>query len=64
MPCRLYGQVTYDEELQACVDTNARVLAEDCMYIIYYGPTKRYFRYNLTIDRFNLTSAKDHDKTT
>ena len=66
IPSRFYGQVTYIEELQAYVfvDTNARVLAEGYMFVIFDGPTKRYFRYNLTVDQFNLTNAKDHNWTT
>ena len=45
IPSRFYRQVKY-EEIQAYVfvDTTARVPAEDCMYIIFQGPTKRYFR--------------------
>ena len=43
------------------VDTNARVPAEGCMYIIFHGPTNIYFRYNPTINQFNLTNAKDHN---
>ena len=66
IPSRFYEEVTYSEELQTYVfvDTNARVPAEGCMYVIFYGLTKRYFRYNMTIDQFNLTNAKDHDRTT
>ena len=33
------------------------------MYIIFHGPTKRYFRYNQTIDQFDLTNARDCDWT-
>ena len=54
----VYKQVTCD------VDTNARVPAEGCMYIIFHGPTKRYIRYNLTIYQFNLTNGKDHSWAT
>ena len=63
---RFHRQVTYDEELHTYVfvDINSSVPGEGCMYIIFHGPTKRYFRYNLTIDQFNLTSAKDSDSTT
>ena len=63
---RFYGQVMYNEELQAYVfvDTNARVPAEGCMHVIFHGPAKRYFRYNPTIDQFNLTNARDHNWTT
>ena len=46
------------------VDTNARVPAEGCMYIIFHRPTKRYLNYNPTIKQFNLTNTKDHDWTT
>ena len=61
MPCRFYRQETYGEELQAYafVDTNARVPAEGCMYVIFHEPTKRYFRYNTTINQFKLTNAQD-----
>ena len=54
------------KELQAnvFVDTNARVPAEGCRYIIFHGPTKRYFRYNPTIDQCNLTNARDCNRTT
>ena len=56
----------YDEELQAYVfgDKNARVPTEGCIYIIFHGPTKRYFRYNPTTDQFGLPSARDHNCTT
>ena len=66
IPSRFCGLVTYDEELWACVfaDTNARGPAEGCMYIILHGPTRRSFRYNLTVDQFNLTNTKDHNWTT
>ena len=66
MPPRFYGQVTYDEELQAYifVDTNARVPADGCMYVISHEPTNRYFRYNTTINQFKLNNPSDHDWTT
>ena len=66
IPSRFHGQVTYDEELQpyAFADTNARVQAEGCIYIIICRPIKRYFRYNPMINQFNLTKSKDCDWTT
>ena len=35
-PCRFYRQVTYNEQLESYVfvNTNARVPAEGCMYVI------------------------------
>ena len=66
MPCRFYGQVTYDEQPQVYIfiDINARVPAVGSMYVIFHEPTKRYFRYNPTINQFELTKAKDSNGTT
>ena len=66
IPSRFYRQVTYNKELQAYVfvDTNARVREEGYIYIIFHGPSKRYFRYNPTINQFKLTNAKKCDWTT
>ena len=66
IPHRLYKQVIYDDELQAylSVDTNARVPEEGCMYVIFHEPTKRYFKYNTTVNQFKLTNARDCDWTT
>ena len=43
MPCRLYGQMTYDEQLQVYVftNTNAGVSAKGSMYVIFHEPTER-----------------------
>ena len=66
MPCRFQGQVTYNEQFQAYifVDTNARVQAEGCMFVISYEPTKRYLGTTLQLNQFKLTNAKDCDWTT
>ena len=42
VPCRFHRQVTYDEQLQAYVftETNALILAETSMYVIFHAPTK------------------------
>ena len=44
MPHRFYRQVTNNEQLQAYifVDTNPRVPAEGCMYVIFQESTERY----------------------
>ena len=56
----------YDEELQAYafVDTNSKVPAEGCIYVIFHGPVKRYFRYDPMIGQFNQNNARNHDWTT
>ena len=56
----------YNEQLLAYVfvDTNLRVSAGGCMYVIFHQPTKGYFRYNPTINQFKLTNVKDCDWTT
>ena len=66
MQHRFYGQVTYDEQLQAYVftDTDAKVPAENSMYVIFHEPTNRYFRYNPVSRQFRVIKAKDRDWTT
>ena len=56
----------YDECLQADVfaDTDARVQAEGCMYVIFHEPTNQYFRHNPTGSQFKVTNAKGLDLTT
>ena len=65
VPCRFYRQVTYDDQLQACVsiNTNTLVPAKNIMYIIFHEPTNRYFRYNLKIRQFRQIKTKDCDRT-
>ena len=45
-------------------DIYDRVPAEGCMNVIFQEPTKRYFRYNPTINQLKLTNARDCDWTT
>ena len=54
VPCRFYRWVTYDKQLQVYVftATNALILAETSMYIIFHEPTKRNLRYNPEIRQF------------
>ena len=65
MPLRFYRQVTYDVQLQAYVfiDINATVPAVIGEYVIFHEHTNM-FRYNLIINQFKWTKAKDCDWTT
>ena len=65
VPCRFYRQMTYDEKLQAYTftDTNASILAEISMYIIYHEPTIRNFRYNPEIKQFIQVREEECDWT-
>ena len=60
VPHRFYRQVTYDEELQEYVFpyTNALVLAETSMYVIFHELTKRHFRYNGEVRQFRQVRAE------
>ena len=60
VPCRFYGQVKYDEQLQAYVftDTNTLIQEETIMYIICHETTKRNFRYNPEIRQFRQVKAE------
>ena len=66
VPHRFYRQVTYDDQLQVYVftDTNALVLAQTSMYIIFHETTKTNFRYNPEIRQFRQVMAAECDWTT
>ena len=66
MPHRFNGWGAYDEQLKEYIftDTSTRVPDKGSMYVVFHEPTKRYFRYNPTIEQFRLTKAKDCDWTT
>ena len=61
VPHKFYKQVTYDGQLQANVfpDTNALVLAEKSMCIIFHEQRKRNFRYNPDIRQFRQVRAEE-----
>ena len=61
---RFYRQITYDEQLQAYVFTDALIPAETSMYNIFHETTKRIFRYNPEIGKFRQVKVEECDSTT